>query len=99
MIERYTRKEMGDLFSEEAKYRRWLTVEIAFLEVLAEDGRIPATDLAEIKAKAGVDVERVAALEATVQHDVIAFLTAVAERVGPASRHIHFGLTSSDILD
>ncbi|MFN7974131.1 MAG: adenylosuccinate lyase [Acidobacteriota bacterium] len=99
MIERYTRPEMGEIFSERARYQRWLDVEIAFLEVLAEDGKVPRDDLAIIKERASFDVARVAELEATVQHDVIAFLTAVAEKVGPASRHIHFGLTSSDILD
>ena len=99
MIPRYTRKEMGDLFSDEARYQRWLEVELAFLEVLAEDGKVPLEDLRVIKERAGFEVARIAEIEATVQHDVIAFLTAVAERVGPASRHIHFGLTSSDILD
>src|SRR3990172_8327787 len=90
VIERYTRPEMGALFSEEARYRRWLDVEIAFLEVLAEDGKVPAGDLSTIKERAAFDVSRVRELEAEVGHDVIAFLTAVAERVGPASRHIHF---------
>ena len=99
MIPRYTRPEMAALWSDESKYRAWLRVELAATETLAERGLVPAADLVTIKAKAGFDVERIAAIEAEVKHDVIAFLTSVAERVGPASRHIHFGLTSSDVVD
>ena len=86
MIERYTRAEMGAIWSEDGKYRRWLDVELAVCEVHAEQGVIPATALAEIREKAAVDPARVAEIEAEVRHDVIAFLTNVAENVGPASR-------------
>jgi adenylosuccinate lyase len=90
---------MAALWSDEAKYAAWLRVELAATETLAARGLVPASDLATIREKAGFDVARIAAIEATVKHDVIAFLTSVAERVGPASRHIHFGLTSSDVVD
>jgi len=99
MIERYTRPEMGRIWTLENKYRKWLDVEIAVCEVMAEDGKIPAEDLQAIKTKAGFHVERIAEIEQETQHDVIAFLTNVAEHVGPAARHIHEGLTSSDVLD
>ncbi|HOV86297.1 MAG TPA: adenylosuccinate lyase [Syntrophobacteraceae bacterium] len=99
MIERYTRPEMGRIWTLENKYRRWLDVEIAVCEVLAEEGRVPAQDLKEIKNRAGFDVKRIDEIEQTTHHDVIAFLTSVAEHVGPASRFIHQGLTSSDVLD
>jgi len=99
MIARYTRPEMAEIWSEEGKYRRWLEVEIAVCEVHAERGVIPADALAEIRAKARVDPARVAEIEAEVRHDVIAFLTCVAENVGPASRYVHYGMTSSDVLD
>jgi len=90
---------MAEIWSEEGKYRRWLEVEIAVCEVHAERGVIPADALAEIRAKARVDPARVAEIEAEVRHDVIAFLTCVAENVGPASRYVHYGMTSSDVLD
>jgi len=99
MIERYTRPEMGRIWTLENKYRRWLDVEIAVCEVLAEEGRISAQDLKEIKNRAGFDVKRIDEIERTTHHDVIAFLTSVAEHVGPASRFVHQGLTSSDVLD
>lgn len=99
MIERYTRKEMGQLWDLEAKYRKWLDVEIAVCQYRAESGQIPADALHTIKEKAGFDVRRIAGIEETVRHDVIAFLTNVAEHVGEPSRYIHMGLTSSDILD
>lgn len=99
MIERYTRPEMGRIWTLENKYRKWLDVEIAVCEVMAEDGKIPAEDLQAIKTKAGFHVERIGEIEQETQHDVIAFLTNVAEHVGPAARHIHEGLTSSDVLD
>jgi adenylosuccinate lyase len=99
MIARYTRPEMASLWSDDAKYAAWLRVELAATETLAARGLVPAEDLATIRAKAAFDVERIAEIEATVKHDVIAFLTSVAEHVGPASRHIHYGLTSSDVVD
>ena len=99
MIDRYTRDEMAAIWSEAGKYRRWLDVEIAVCEVHAERGVIPADALEEIRAKAAVDPARIAEIEAEVRHDVIAFLTNVAENVGPASRYVHYGMTSSDVLD
>ncbi len=99
MIERYTRKEMGSLWSLEAKYRKWLEVEIAVCEVWAELGEIPDKALKTIKGKAGFDVKRINEIEAEVKHDVIAFLTSVSEHIGEDSRYIHKGLTSSDIID
>ena len=99
MIPRYTRPKMAHLWSDASKYRAWLRVELAATETLAARGLVPAADLATIQAKAGFDVTRIEAIEAEVKHDVIAFLTSVAEHVGPASRHIHFGLTSSDVVD
>ena len=99
MIERYSRPEMRALWSEEAKYRRWLEVELAVSEVLAEAGTVPRRDIDVIKAKAGFDVARIDAIEREVRHDVIAFLTSVAEHVGPEARWLHYGMTSSDVID
>jgi adenylosuccinate lyase len=90
---------MAALWSDDEKYRAWLRVELAATEALATRGMVPADDLATIRAKAAFDVSRIAAIEAEVKHDVIAFLTSVSEHVGPASRHIHYGLTSSDVVD
>ena len=99
MIERYTRPEMGRIWTLENKYRKWLDVELAVCEVLFQRGEIPPEDFKTIKEKAGFDVERIEEIERETQHDVIAFLTSVAELVGPSSRFIHEGLTSSDVLD
>jgi adenylosuccinate lyase len=99
MIARYTRPEMAALWSDEAKYRAWLRVELAATEVLASRGRVPAGDLATIREKAGFDVSRIAAIEAEVKHDVIAFLTSVAGARRTGSSRIHYGLTSSDVVD
>ncbi|MGB9935548.1 adenylosuccinate lyase [Thermodesulfovibrio yellowstonii] len=99
MIQRYTRKEMGNIWSDENKFRKWLLVEIAVCEAWAELGKIPKEALREIKEKADFDLKRIDEIEATVKHDVIAFLTAVAEKVGTVSRYIHMGLTSSDVVD
>ncbi|MFN0141675.1 MAG: adenylosuccinate lyase [Pyrinomonadaceae bacterium] len=99
MIERYTLPEMGAVWSLENKFQKWLDVEIAVCEVHAEDGTIPADALAEIKAKAAFTVERINEIEKTTDHDVIAFTTALAENIGPASRFVHYGLTSSDVVD
>ncbi len=99
MIPRYTRPEMGKIWTLENKYRKWLQVELAVCEALEEAGRIPSEDLNQIKEKADFDVERIQEIEQETQHDVIAFLTCVAEYVGPSSRFIHEGLTSSDVID
>ena len=99
MIPRYTTPEMGRLWSDRHKYETWLQVELAVCETLAERGEIPKKALANIKAKAAFNPERVSEIEATTKHDVIAFLTNVAEEVGPDARFIHLGMTSSDLLD
>ena len=99
MIERYTRPQMAGIWTLDNKYRKWLEVEIAVCEVLAEQGDIPPDALRDIREKANFDVARIAQIEEETHHDVIAFLTSVAEYVGPASRFIHEGLTSSDVLD
>jgi len=99
MIPRYTRPQMGKIWEDQNKYQRWLDVELAVTETLAEEGVIPKHDAAEIKKRASFSVDRINAIEAEVKHDVIAFTTSVAEYVGPASRFFHFGLTSSDVLD
>ncbi|HXV74934.1 MAG TPA: adenylosuccinate lyase, partial [Candidatus Polarisedimenticolaceae bacterium] len=99
MIERYTRAEMGALWTERAKFDSWLEVELAVCEVRAERGEIPADELEQIRANASFDIARIEEIERTVAHDVIAFLTSVAERIGPAARHVHYGLTSSDVVD
>lgn len=99
MIERYTRREMGRLWEPQNRFRKWLDVEIAVCEAWAELGKIPKKALAVIREKADFDVKRIDEIEAVVKHDVIAFLTSVAEKVGPESRYIHKGLTSSDIVD
>ncbi|MFQ5707138.1 MAG: adenylosuccinate lyase [bacterium] len=99
MITRYTRPEMGKIWSDEHKYRTWLQVEILACEAQAELGIVPKQALQAIKERADFDAGRVLEIEETVKHDVIAFLTNVAESVGPESRFIHLGLTSSDLLD
>jgi len=99
MIARYTRPEMGKLWDLENKYQKWLDVEIAACEAWAALGEIPRDALKSIRKKAIFDVNKIDEIEKVVKHDVIAFLTSVAQSLGPESRFIHKGLTSSDILD
>jgi adenylosuccinate lyase len=99
MIERYTLPEMGAVWSQQNKFQKWLEVEIAVCEVHAEDGTIPRDAVEEIKAKAAFTPERISEIEKTTDHDVIAFTTNLAENIGPASRFVHYGLTSSDVVD
>ncbi len=99
MIERYTTPRMKDLWSDQNKFQKWLDIEILACEAMANLGIIPKSALAKIKKKAKFDVKRISQIEEKTKHDVIAFLTNVAENVGEASRYVHFGLTSSDILD
>ena len=99
MIERYTRPQMGSIWSLENKFKAWLEVELAVCEAWHAMGRIPDADMAAIRAKADVDVARILEIEERTRHDVIAFLTDVEERVGPSARFIHLGCTSSDIVD
>ena len=99
MIERYTTESMGKIWSDENKYKVWLDVEIAVLEVLCQDGIVPQEDLETIKQKAKFSVDRINEIEAETHHDVIAFLTNLSENIGPSSRFVHLGMTSSDLLD
>ncbi len=99
MIERYTLPEMGALWSEESKFQKWLEVELAVCEVHAEMGTIPREALEQIKSRAKFSVERIDEIEKTTNHDVIAFTTNLAENIGEAARFVHYGLTSSDVVD
>lgn len=99
MIPRYTHKDMGAIWSDERRYGTWLEVELAATDALAAEGVVPLEDARELRARARFDIARIEEIEATTQHDIIAFTTAVAEHVGPAARWLHFGLTSSDVLD
>ncbi|WP_031385486.1 adenylosuccinate lyase [Desulfonatronum thiodismutans] len=99
MIERYTRPEMGRLWTLEARFQAWLEVELAVCEGWHNLGLIPAEDMRNIRERAGFDLERILEIEERTRHDVIAFLTAVEEKTGPSARYIHLGCTSSDIVD
>jgi adenylosuccinate lyase len=99
MIERYTLPEMGGIWSQHNKFQKWLDVEIAVCEVHGEMGTIPTDAVAEIKAKAAFTVERIGEIEKTTDHDVIAFTTNLAENIGESARFVHYGLTSSDVVD
>ncbi len=99
MIERYTLPEIGNVWTEEAKYRAWLKVELAVCRARAELGEIPSDEVEELAQKADFSVERIHEIEEETNHDVIAFVTNVAENAGDVARHFHFGLTSSDVLD
>lgn len=99
MIDRYTRPEMGSLWTLENRFRVWLEVELAVCEAWNRLGVIADADMATIRSKAGFDLPRILEIEEQTRHDVIAFLTAVEEKVGPAARFIHLGCTSSDIVD
>jgi len=99
MIPRYTHREMGAIWSDARKYETWLEVELAATDALAAAGIVPVEDARTLRAKGAFDVARIDEIEKTTQHDVIAFTTSVAERVGSAARWFHFGLTSSDVVD
>src|SRR6058998_3491321 len=99
MIPRYSRPEMARIWDDEHKFQKWLDVEMAVCDALADRGLIPKKAAANIRARARFDAARVREIEATVQHDVIAFLTNVAEHVGPDARYVHLGLTSNDVVD
>ncbi len=99
MIARYTRPAMGRIWSDESKYRAWLTVEIAASETLAEAGIVPKEAAKAIRERGDFELARIEAIEAEVKHDVIAFTTAAAEKIGPESRWLHYGLTSTDVVD
>jgi adenylosuccinate lyase len=99
LIARYTRPQMGQIWSDENKYRMWLAVETAASETLAEDGIVPVEAAKAIRERGDFSVARIQEIEAEVKHDVIAFTTAVAEKIGPESRWLHYGLTSNDVVD
>jgi adenylosuccinate lyase len=99
VIPRYSREEMSSIFSERAKFARWLEIEILAIEARVRLGEVPVEDLSEIKEKAAFDIARIEEIEATRHHDVVAFVENVRENVGDSGRHIHYGLTSSDVLD
>ena len=99
MIDRYTLPEMGALWSEQTKFQKWLDVELAVCEVHAETGVIPADALEQIKSRARFSVDRINEIEKITNHDVIAFTTNLAEEIGDAARFVHYGLTSSDVVD
>ncbi len=99
MIPRYTNPEMGAIWSDQRRYETWLAVELAATDAMAAAGLVPAEAAQELREKAAFDIARIEAIEQVTQHDVIAFTTAVAEKVGPAAGWLHFGLTSSDVID
>jgi len=99
MIPRYTHPEMGRLWTEQRRYESWLRVEVAAAEAMAEVGMVPVEAARDLRERGAFDVARIEEIEQTTQHDVIAFTTAVAEKVGPSARWLHFGLTSSDVVD
>src|ERR671913_2537612 len=99
MIQRYTHPEMGRIWRDQHKYETWLQVEIAAAEAMARAGIIPAEAARDIRERGAFDIARIDAIEQVTQHDVIAFTTSVAEHVGPSARWLHFGLTSSDVID
>ena len=99
MIPRYSRPEMTEIFTERAKFNRWLEIELLVVEARARLGQVPMEELSELKAHASFDLTRIAEIEAVRHHDVVAFVESVRESTGEEGRHIHFGLTSSDVVD
>jgi adenylosuccinate lyase len=99
MIARYTRPEMGAIWTDQRRFETWLDVELAATDALAAAGVVPAEDAKALRQRAAFDVARIQEIEETTQHDVIAFTTAVAEKAGAPARWLHFGLTSSDVID
>ena len=99
MIPRYTNPEMGRIWSDQRKYETWLQVELAAVDAMARAGIVPDAAARDLRARAAFRIDRIEEIEQATQHDVIAFTTAVAEQVGPSARWLHFGLTSSDVID
>src|SRR4029450_1685742 len=99
MIARYTRPEMGRIWSEENGFQKWLEVEILAAEGLARLGKVPKGAVTRIRRKARFNVKRIRAIEAEVKHEIIAFLSSVAESIGDDARYLHVGMTSSDVMD
>ena len=99
MIPRYTRDEMGNIWSDENRYKAWLEVEILADEAWAELGEIPKEDVEKIRANAGFDINRILEIEQSTKHDVVAFTRAVSETLGEERKWVHYGLTSTDVVD
>src|SRR5437660_6048049 len=99
MIPRYTHPEMGRIWSDQRRYETWLLVEAAAADAMADAGIVPADAARDIRERGAFDIGRIEEIERTTEHDVIAFTTAVAEKVGPSARWLHFGMTSSDVID
>ncbi|GAM92719.1 adenylosuccinate lyase [Listeria monocytogenes] len=99
MLERYTRKEMGNIWTEQNRYQAWLEVEILACEAWAELGDIPKEDVAKIRANAKFDVDRIHEIELETRHDVVAFTRSVSESLGAERKWVHYGLTSTDVVD
>src|SRR5258708_19295836 len=99
MIARYTHPDMGRIWSDQRRYETWLLVETAAAEAMAAAGLVPPDAARDIRERGAFDIARIEAIEQITQHDVIAFTTAVAEHVGPSARWLHFGMTSSDVID
>ncbi|HON86239.1 MAG TPA: adenylosuccinate lyase [Syntrophorhabdaceae bacterium] len=99
MIKRYSLKRMTDIWEEENKFRKWLEIEVLICEAYAKLGIIPEEDLKNIKEKAGFSIARIQEIEARTRHDVVAFIECISEYIGPSSKYVHMGVTSSDILD
>jgi adenylosuccinate lyase len=99
MIARYTHPDMGRIWGDQRRYETWLLVETAAADAMAAAGIVPADAARDIRERGGFEIARIDEIEQTTQHDVIAFTTAVAEKVGPAARWLHFGMTSSDVID
>src|SRR6476659_6763613 len=99
MIPRYTHPDMGRIWSDQRRYETWLRVETAAAEAMAAAGIVPSDAARDIRDRGAFDISRIEEIEQVTQHDVIAFTTAVAEKVGPSARWLHFGMTSSDVID
>ena len=99
MIERYTRKELKNIWTEENKYKIWLNIELAAAEGMEKYNIIPKGIAKKVRAKAKIDVKKILKIEESVKHDVIAFLTSITNRVGKDAKYLHKGMTSSDVLD
>src|ERR1700694_2778364 len=99
MIPRYTHPDMGRIWSDQRRYETWLLVEAAAAKAMAAAGIVPPEAARDIRERGGFDIARIEEIEQTTQHDVIAFTTAVAEKVGPSARWLHVGITSSDVID
>ena len=99
MIERYSRKELKQIWEDYNKYSIWLKIELAAAEAMEKFNIIPKGVVKKVKSKAKINVKRILDIEKNVKHDVIAFLTSITEKAGSESRHLHKGMTSSDVLD